>query len=77
MSNLHVARLRRAVIVAAGCMIVATAILGLAIDWLIDGVEDGVAGAALASGAYVPAEGERVCVLVCGGNTTAVQFGRE
>ncbi len=32
--------------------------------------------AALTSGAYVPAKGERVCVLVCGGNTTAVDFGR-
>ena len=32
--------------------------------------------AALIAGAYVPARGERVCVLVCGGNTTAVDFGR-
>jgi threonine dehydratase len=32
--------------------------------------------AALISGAYRPAQGERVCVLVCGGNTTAVDFGR-
>ncbi len=32
--------------------------------------------AALTSGAYQPAQGERVCVLVCGGNTTAVDFGR-
>ena len=31
--------------------------------------------AALQSGAYVPAAGERVGVVVCGGNTTAVQFG--
>jgi threonine dehydratase len=30
--------------------------------------------AALLSGRYVPAPGERVAVLVCGGNTTAVQF---
>jgi threonine dehydratase len=30
--------------------------------------------AALLSGAYVPAAGERVGVLVCGGNTTAVDF---
>jgi threonine dehydratase len=32
--------------------------------------------AALVSGAYRPAERERVGVLVCGGNTTAVDFGR-
>ncbi len=32
--------------------------------------------AALVSGAYVPAKDERVCVLVCGGNTTAVDFSR-
>lgn len=32
--------------------------------------------AALTSRAYVAATGERVCVLVCGGNTTAVDFGR-
>ena len=32
--------------------------------------------AALLSGAYVPAEGERVGVLLCGGNTNAVQFAR-
>lgn len=31
--------------------------------------------AALLSGRYRPAPGERVGVLVCGGNTTAVQFG--
>ncbi|MGK9054704.1 threonine/serine dehydratase [Neorhizobium petrolearium] len=31
--------------------------------------------AALLSGKYVPAPTERVCVLVCGGNTTAVKFG--
>jgi threonine dehydratase len=30
--------------------------------------------AALLSGAYKPAAGEKVGVLVCGGNTTAVQF---
>jgi threonine dehydratase len=30
--------------------------------------------AALLSGRYVPREGERVAVLVCGANTTAVQF---
>jgi len=30
--------------------------------------------AALLSGAYKPAPGERVAVIVCGGNTTAVQF---
>jgi len=30
--------------------------------------------AALLSGAYVPEPGERVAVLVCGANTTAVQF---
>ena len=32
--------------------------------------------AALTSRAYVPANGERVGVLLCGGNTTAVDFGR-
>jgi len=26
------------------------------------------------SGKYVPAEGERITVLVCGANTTAVNF---
>jgi threonine dehydratase len=31
--------------------------------------------AALLSGQYVPASGERVGVVVCGGNTTAVDFG--
>ena len=31
--------------------------------------------AALLSGRYVPAAGERVAVLVCGSNTTAVNFG--
>jgi threonine dehydratase len=31
---------------------------------------------ALLAGAYVPAPGERVGVLVSGGNTTAVDFGR-
>jgi threonine dehydratase len=30
--------------------------------------------AALLCGRYVPQDGERVCVLVCGGNTTAVKF---
>ena len=30
--------------------------------------------AALLCGRYVPEAGERVCVLVCGGNTTAVKF---
>ena len=32
--------------------------------------------AALLSGAYRPAKGERVGVLLCGANTTAVDFGR-
>lgn len=32
--------------------------------------------AALSSGRYEPAAGERVGVLVCGGNTVAVDFGR-
>lgn len=32
--------------------------------------------AALSSGRYTPAAGERVGVLVCGGNTTAVAFNR-
>jgi len=32
--------------------------------------------AALTSRNYVPAKGERVGVLICGGNTTAVDFGR-
>jgi threonine dehydratase len=31
---------------------------------------------ALLSRQYVPARGERVGVLVCGGNTTAVDFGK-
>jgi threonine dehydratase len=31
--------------------------------------------AALLSGAYTPAPGERVAAIVCGGNTTAVKFG--
>lgn len=31
--------------------------------------------AALLSGKYVPAADEKVCVLVCGSNTTAVDFG--
>jgi threonine dehydratase len=30
--------------------------------------------AALTSGRYVPEQGERVGVLICGGNTTAVDF---
>jgi threonine dehydratase len=30
--------------------------------------------AALLSGKYVPEAGERVAVLVCGANTTAVRF---
>jgi threonine dehydratase len=34
------------------------------------------ATAAVLSGQYMPAKGERVGVLVCGGNTTAVDFGR-
>ncbi len=33
--------------------------------------------AALLSGAYAPAPGERVGVVVCGANTTAVDFGRQ
>jgi len=32
--------------------------------------------AALLSGSYVPEKSERVGVLVCGGNTTAVDFGK-
>ena len=32
--------------------------------------------AALMSGAYRPFEGERVAVVICGGNTTAVDFAR-
>ena len=32
--------------------------------------------AALLSGRYQPAPGERVCVLICGGNTVAVDFDR-
>ncbi|WP_085028432.1 threonine/serine dehydratase [Ensifer aridi] len=40
-------------------------------------VEPGGAAAlaALLGGSYVPAPGERVAVLVCGANTTAVRFG--
>jgi threonine dehydratase len=30
--------------------------------------------ASLVSGSYVPAAGERLAVLVCGANTTAVKF---
>jgi threonine dehydratase len=30
--------------------------------------------AALMSGKYTPAQGETVCVLICGANTTAVRF---
>ena len=30
--------------------------------------------AALLSGVYKPAEEERICVLLCGANTTAVKF---
>jgi threonine dehydratase len=33
--------------------------------------------AALLSGAYVPAPGERVAVVVSGGNTVAVDFSRQ
>jgi len=33
--------------------------------------------AALLSGQYVPCTGERVGVLLCGGNTTAVDFGKK
>jgi threonine dehydratase len=32
--------------------------------------------AALVSGQYLPSEGECVGVLLCGGNTTAVDFGK-
>jgi threonine dehydratase len=32
--------------------------------------------AALLSASYVPRAGERVGVLLCGGNTTAVDFGK-
>jgi threonine dehydratase len=32
--------------------------------------------AALLSGTYLPSPGERVGVLICGGNTTAVDFGK-
>jgi threonine dehydratase len=32
--------------------------------------------AALTSGLYRPGNGERVGVLICGGNTTAVDFSR-
>jgi threonine dehydratase len=31
--------------------------------------------AAIMTGQIVPAKGERVCVLVCGANTSAVSFG--
>jgi threonine dehydratase len=37
----------------------------------------GAAGlAALTSRKYIPAKGERVGVLICGGNTTAVDFSK-
>jgi threonine dehydratase len=32
--------------------------------------------AALQSGAYVPAAGVRIGIVICGGNTTAVDFER-
>jgi len=32
--------------------------------------------AALLNGAYAPVAGERVGVVICGGNSTAVDFGR-
>ena len=32
--------------------------------------------ASLLSGAYHPQAGERVAVVICGGNTTAVDFSR-
>jgi threonine dehydratase len=32
--------------------------------------------AALLSGSYTPSAGERVGVVICGGNSTAVDFGR-
>jgi threonine dehydratase len=32
---------------------------------------------AISSGAYRPAAGERVAVVICGGNTTAVNFDIE
>lgn len=36
--------------------------------------EPGGAATTLMAGAYVPAAGERVGVVVCGGNTTTVEF---
>jgi threonine dehydratase len=41
----------------------------------IQAAHSATALAALLSGAYAPAPGERVGVVVCGGNTTAVDFG--
>ena len=33
--------------------------------------------AALAAGSYQPQDGERVGVVICGGNTVAVDFNRQ
>jgi threonine dehydratase len=46
------------------------------LDRMRDYGADLAAFAALSSGRYRPAAGERVGVLVCGGNTTAVDFNR-
>jgi threonine dehydratase len=64
----------------AGSVLVTDAAIRQAQTALWDGLrvvaEPGCAAAfaALLSGRYVPAPGERVCVLLCGANTTAVRF---
>ena len=52
---------------------------GIAVETLRIVAEPGGAAAfsALLSGAYVPARGERVGVVISGGNTTAVDFDRQ
>ena len=66
----------------AACVLVEDAAIAKAQQALWDAVriaaESGASApmAALLSGAYVPAKGERVGVLVSGANTTAVSFDR-
>ena len=53
-----------------------SAVRRLALARLISITGGAAAFAALLSGAYAPGADERVGVVVCGGNTTAVDFGR-
>ena len=46
--------------------------LRLGLAWLYTG--GAAALAALISGAYVPSGGERICVVICGANTGAVNL---